>query len=112
MRRIFAIWTVCLCWGILDAAPLGPFNATLLEQLRIGYQKGDEDVVRYIEFQEKAAEKYIKMPPLSVTAKKKLPPSKDPRDYMVHRPETGYESQYDLCAICARHEKHAGDRHY
>ena len=35
MRRIFAIWAVCLCWGILNAAPLGPFNATLLEQLKL-----------------------------------------------------------------------------
>ena len=65
MRRIFAIWAVCLCWGILNAAPLGPFNATILEQLKNDYQKGDKDVVRYIEFQEKAAEKYIKMTPLS-----------------------------------------------
>ena len=86
MRRIFAIWAVCLCWGILNAAPLGPFNATLLEQLKNDYQKGDKDVVRYIEFQEKVAEKYIKMTPLSVTAKKKLPPSKDPRDYMTLSP--------------------------
>ena len=45
MRRIFAIWAVCLCWGILNAAPLGPFNATLLEQLKNDYQKGDKDVV-------------------------------------------------------------------
>lgn len=86
MRRIFVIWAVCLCWGILNAAPLGPFNATLLEQLKNDYQKGDKDVVRYIEFQEKVAEKYIKMTPLSVTAKKKLPPSKDPRDYMTLSP--------------------------
>ena len=86
MRRIFAIWAVCLCWGILNAAPLGPFNATLLEQLKNDYQKSDKDVVRYIEFQEKVAEKYIKMTPLSVTAKKKLPPSKDPRDYMTLSP--------------------------
>ena len=77
MRRIFAIWAVCLCWGILNAAPLGPFNATLLEQLKNDYQKGEKEVTRYIELQEKVAEKYIKMPPLSVTAKKKLPPSKD-----------------------------------
>ena len=86
MRRIFVIWAVCLCWGILNAAPLGPFNATLLEQLKNDYQKGDKDVVRYIEFQEKVAKKYIKMIPLSVTAKKKLPPSKDPRDYMTLSP--------------------------
>ena len=176
MRRIFVIWAVCLCWGILNAAPLGPFNATLLEQLKNDYQKGDKDVVRYIEFQEKVAEKYIKMTPLSVTAKKKLPPSKDPRDYMtlspywwpdstktdglpyirkdgernpevyeyperenanrfgdaayclgvlyyitgkevyakdmVHRPETGYESQYDLCTIRAGYEKYARFRLY
>ena len=74
MRRIFAIWAVCLCWGILNAAPLGPFNATLLEQLKNDYQKGEKEVTRYIELQEKVAEKYIKMTPLSVTAKKKLPP--------------------------------------
>ena len=86
MRRIFAIWAVCLCWGILNAAPLGPFNATLLEQLKNDYQKGDKEVTRYIELQEKVAEKYIKMTPLSVTAKKKLPPSKDPRDYMTLSP--------------------------
>ena len=72
MRRIFAIWAVCLCWGILNAAPLGPFNATLLEQLKNDYQKGEKEVTRYIELQEKVAEKYIKMTPLSVTAKKKL----------------------------------------
>ena len=86
MRRIFAIWAVCLCWGILNAAPLGPFNATLLEQLKNDYQKGEKEVIRYIELQEKVAEKYIKMTPLSVTAKKKLPPSKDPRDYMTLSP--------------------------
>lgn len=86
MRRIFTIWAVCLCWGILNAAPLGPFNATLLEQLKNDYQKGDKEVTRYIELQEKVAEKYIKMTPLSVTAKKKLPPSKDPRDYMTLSP--------------------------
>ena len=86
MRRIFAIWAVCLCWGILNAAPSGPFNATLLEQLKNDYQKGDKDVTQYIELQEKVAEKYIKMTPLSVTAKKKLPPSKDPRDYMTLSP--------------------------
>ena len=86
MRRIFAIWAVCLCWGILNAAPLGPFNATLLEQLKNDYQKGEKEVTRYIELQEKVAEKYIKMTPLSVTAKKKLPPSKDPRDYMTLSP--------------------------
>jgi hypothetical protein len=61
MRRIFAIWAVCLCWGILNAAPLGPFNATLLEQLKNDYQKGEKEVTRYIELQEKVAEKYIKM---------------------------------------------------
>ena len=44
MRRIFAIWAVCLCWGILNAAPLGPFNATLLEQLKNDYQKGEKEV--------------------------------------------------------------------
>ena len=87
MRRIFAIWVVCLCWGILNAAPLGPFNVALLEQLKNDdYRKGDKEVTRYIELQEKAAEKYIKMTPLSVTAKKKLPPSKDPRDYMTLSP--------------------------
>ena len=89
MRRIFAIWAVCLCWGILNAAPLGPFNATLLEQLKNDYQKGEKEVTRYIELQEKVAEKYIKMTPLSVTAKKKLPPSKDPRDYMTFLPIGG-----------------------
>lgn len=78
MRRIFAIWALCLCWGVLNAAPLGPFNATLLEKLKTDYQKGDKEVIQYIELQEKAAEKYIKMSPLSVTAKKKLPPSKGP----------------------------------
>lgn len=88
MRRIFAIWALCLCWGVLNAAPLGPFNATLLEKLKTDYQKGDKEVTQYIELQEKAAEKYIKMSPLSVTAKKKLPPSKDPRDYMT-LPHTG-----------------------
>lgn len=67
-------------------APLGPFNATLLEKLKTDYQKGDKEVIQYIELQEKAAEKYIKMSPLSVTAKKKLPPSKDPRDYMTLSP--------------------------
>jgi len=41
MRRIFAIWALCLCWGVLNAAPLGPFNATLLEKLKTDYQKGD-----------------------------------------------------------------------
>ena len=71
MRRIFAIWALCLCWGVLNAAPLGPFNATLLEKLKTDYQKGDKEVIQYIELQEKAAEKYIKMSPLSVTAKKK-----------------------------------------
>ena len=86
MRRIFAIWALCLCWGVLNAAPLGPFNATLLEKLKTDYQKGDKEVTQYIELQEKAAEKYIKMSPLSVTAKKKLPPSKDPRDYMTLSP--------------------------
>ena len=55
MRRIFAIWAVCLCWGILNAAPLGPFNATLLEQLKNDYQKGEKEVTRYIELQEKVA---------------------------------------------------------
>ncbi len=79
-------FVVCLCWGILNAVPLGPFNATLLEQLKNDYQKGDKEVTRYIELQEKVAEKYIKMTPLSVTAKKKLPPSKDPRDYMTLSP--------------------------
>ena len=39
MRRIFAIWALCLCWGVLNAAPLGPFNATLLEKLKTDYQK-------------------------------------------------------------------------
>ena len=86
MRRIFAIWALYLCWGVLNAAPLGPFNATLLEKLKTDYQKGDKEVTQYIELQEKAAEKYIKMSPLSVTAKKKLPPSKDPRDYMTLSP--------------------------
>ena len=37
MRRIFAIWALCLCWGVLNAAPLGPFNATLLEKLKTDY---------------------------------------------------------------------------
>ena len=44
MRRIFAIWALCLCWGVLNAAPLGPFNATLLEKLKTDYQKGDKEV--------------------------------------------------------------------
>lgn len=87
MRRIFVIWAVCLCWGVLNATPLVPFNATLLEQLKTDYQKGDEQVNKYIEsFEKVAAEKYIKMSPLSVTVKKKLPPSKDPRDYMTLSP--------------------------
>ena len=55
MRRIFAIWALCLCWGVLNAAPLGPFNATLLEKLKTDYQKGDKEVIQYIELQEKAA---------------------------------------------------------
>ncbi|HRL60959.1 MAG TPA: hypothetical protein PKZ96_04370 [Bacteroides xylanisolvens] len=46
MRRIFAIWAVCLCWGILNAAPLGPFNATLLEQLKNDYQKGEREIYK------------------------------------------------------------------
>ncbi|MFR4461515.1 MAG: alginate lyase family protein, partial [Bacteroides xylanisolvens] len=72
--------------GDTECRPLGPFNATLLEQLKNDYQKGEKEVTRYIELQEKVAEKYIKMTPLSVTAKKKLPPSKDPRDYMTLSP--------------------------
>ena len=59
MRRIFAIWALCLCWGVLNAAPLGQFNAKLLEKLKTDYQKGDQEVIQYIELQEKAAEKYI-----------------------------------------------------
>lgn len=86
MKRIFAIWAMCLCWGILNATPLVPYNVTLLEQLRTGYQKGDEQVRQYIESFEKAANKYIEMKPLSVTAKKILPPSKDVRDYMTLSP--------------------------
>lgn len=64
--------------GDTECRPLGPFNATLLEQLKNDYQKGEKEVTRYIELQEKVAEKYIKMTPLSVTAKKKLPPVKIP----------------------------------
>ena len=48
MRRIFAIWAVCLCWGILNAAPLWPFNAKLLEQLNNYFQNGDKYFLRYI----------------------------------------------------------------
>jgi len=86
MKRILATWIVCLCWGALYATPLVPFNVTLLEQLKAGYLKGDKQVVHYIDFFEKVADKYIKMSPLSVTSKKKLPPSKDPRDYMTLSP--------------------------
>lgn len=60
MRRIFAIWAVCLCWGILNAAPLGPFNATLLEQLKNDYQKGEKEVTRYIELPGKGGREIYK----------------------------------------------------
>lgn len=86
MKRIFFVWVLCLCGGILKSAPLGPFNAALLDQLKADYQKGDKSVNQYIEFIEKKATPYLKMPLLSVTAKKKLPPSKDPRDYMTLAP--------------------------
>ena len=86
MKRIFTIWAMCLCWGMLHATPLVPLNATLLEQLKAGYNKGDKQVVQYIESFEKTAAKYMKMAPLTVTAKKILPPSKDPRDYMTLSP--------------------------
>ncbi len=86
MKRIFALWIVCLFWGALGATPLVPFNVTLLEQLKTGYQNDDKQVVQYIESFENIAEKYVKMSPLSVTTKKILPPSRDPRDYMSLSP--------------------------
>lgn len=86
MKRILAVCMASLCGGISNAIPIGPYNAALLEQLRASYRQGDEETVLYIELQEKKAEKYIKMSPLSVTAKKRLPPSMDPRDYMTLSP--------------------------
>jgi hypothetical protein len=39
--------------GILNAAPLGPFNATLLEKLKTDYQKGDKEVTQYIDYRKR-----------------------------------------------------------
>ena len=58
IKRIFTICTLCLCWRIISAVPLGPFNTTLLEKLKSDYQKGDKEVILYIKLQEKMAEKY------------------------------------------------------
>lgn len=86
MRQFLILWLTSLCWGVLNATPLIPFNTTLLEQLKANYQNGETQVTQYVAFFEHVAEKYIKMSPFSVTAKTKLPPSKDPRDYMTLSP--------------------------
>lgn len=52
-----------------------------LPQIKSLYEEGNESVVRTIEGFEHKAKGYLEMPPLSVTAKKQVPPSGDKRDY-------------------------------
>lgn len=86
MRRIGLILWVCLCCGKPDVHSSELLRSEEVERLREAYLRGDNEVIRYIDWQEKEAEKYVTMSPLSVTAKKNPPPSKDLRDYMTLSP--------------------------
>lgn len=86
MKRILVIAVLLLGWGTMHATPPVPFDTALLEELKTGYRTGNRAVCEYIDRYEKAAGQYIRATPLSVTAKKKLPPSRDARDYMTLSP--------------------------
>lgn len=86
MRRFLTIFALCLFWMTAQSAKLVPFNITLLEQLKVGYERGEPSVSRYIEAQERYAAKFLTGKTYSVATKKKLPPTMDARDYMTLSP--------------------------
>ncbi len=62
------------------------FNPVLVDNLRKEYRAGNAPAVAAVERAEKATAKYLALKPLTVTAKKRVPPSGDKRDYQTQAP--------------------------
>lgn len=77
----------CLCAAGAFAAGPSVFPAEQLAAAKAACAAGDAQAVEAVRALEAAAQdKYLGMTPVSVTDKKKLPPSNDPRDYMTLSP--------------------------
>lgn len=63
-----------------------PINKQLLDNVRQAYRSGDKATAKRIADMAAYAEKYLKNKPVSVTDKKIIAPSNDPRDYITLSP--------------------------
>lgn len=85
MKRI--LFLVLCTAALFPARAQYSFDGELLDRLTEAYREGDPRAVKAVEAVAAAAEKeLLGMEPLTVTAKKQLPPSGDRRDYMSLSP--------------------------
>lgn len=85
MKRILLL--IFCAAALLPARAQYSFNGELLDRLTEAYKARDPQAVKAVERVAAAAEKeLLGMEPLTVTAKKVLPPSGDSRDYMSLSP--------------------------
>lgn len=85
MRRFYLFWAgLLLSAGFASAQTI--FPAGELERVKQAYAAGNPRAVEAVESLRPQAERYLELEPVDVTAKQKLPPSGDPRDYMTLSP--------------------------
>ncbi len=84
MKRILPL--LLLIGAICPVAAQYAFDPDLMERLRTEYRAADPNAVQAVERVAKTAEKFLSVKPLTVTAKKRLPPSTDKRDYQTQSP--------------------------
>lgn len=84
MKRIL-LFTLFAAFSVSASAQYS-FNPVLVDNLRKEYRAGNAQAMAAVERAEKAAEKYLSMKPMSVTEKKRTPPSGDKRDYQTQAP--------------------------
>lgn len=82
-RYCFLLFGMLLC-GFVSAQTI--FPADRLARLKEAYAAGEPQAAEAVAALLPEAERYLKMEPVDVTAKRKVPPSGDPRDYMTLSP--------------------------
>lgn len=86
MMKRALILSVGALLAVVSAAAQTIFPADRLERVKAAYEAGDPQAVAAVEALLPQAEEYLAQEPVDVTAKRKLPPSGDPRDYMTLSP--------------------------
>lgn len=81
-----AVAAAMLLLGGVTNAQIPIDDMSVYAEARKAYMDGDEALVKVIDSFKAQAEEFLAMPDMSVTDKKLLPPSNDPRDYMSLAP--------------------------